>query len=84
VLLAVGREVVSSSVVAAIAVAVAPAYLPDWFLEQQSLIFGLSAIAAVSLAGLHVRDKRAAERVESSPVKARLHERPVVPAMVAS
>ena len=83
VLLAVGREVVSSSIVAAIAVAVAPAYLPDWFLEQQSLIFGLSAIAAVSLAGLHVRDARAAERVASSPVKARVRERTVTPAMVA-
>jgi ABC-type branched-subunit amino acid transport system permease subunit len=84
VLLAVGREVVSSSIVAAVAVAVAPAYLPDWFLEQQSLIFGLSAIAAVSLAGLHVRDRRAADRATSSPVKARLHERAPIPAVAAS
>jgi branched-subunit amino acid ABC-type transport system permease component len=76
VLAVAGRALVPSALVAALALAVAPAYLPDAFLQHQALIFG-SATVAVVVAGtarIRLRSSRVAERLDASPVRARVAE----------
>ncbi len=71
VLTVAGRSLLASSVLAALALAVAPAYLPDGFLQHQALIFGLATVAVVTATGVRIGHGRAAGRRETSPVRAR-------------
>jgi branched-subunit amino acid ABC-type transport system permease component len=76
VLAVAGRRLVSSAVIAAALLAVAPAYVPDSLVAHQALLFGLATVVLISLRGASIRTRtsRAEERLAASPVRARLAE----------
>lgn len=71
-----GRALIPSAIAAAVALAIAPAYLPDAFLQHQALIFGIATVAVVVVGTARVRlgTTRVAERLAASPARARLGE----------
>ena len=77
VLAVAGRRLVPSAVIAAGLLAVAPAYVPDELVAHQALLFGATVVVLLAVRGLTIRPRttRAAERLEKSPVRARLLER---------
>jgi branched-subunit amino acid ABC-type transport system permease component len=76
VLAVAGRRLVPSAVIAAVLLAVAPAYVPDALVAHQALLFGLATVALIAMRGASIRPRttRAAERLATSPVRARLAE----------
>ena len=76
VLAVAGRRLVPSAVIAAVLLAVAPAYVPDALVAHQALLFGLATVALIAVRGASIRPRttRAAERLATSPVRARLAE----------
>lgn len=76
ILFVAGRALVPSAVIAAVALAVAPSYLPDGLLEHQALLFGVGTVAVIVMGSLRIRARstRSGERIERSPVRARLSE----------
>ena len=77
VLAVAGRRLVPSAVIAAGLLAVAPAYVPDELVAHQALLFGATIVVLLAVRGMTIRPRstRAAERLEGSPVHARLLER---------
>ncbi len=77
VLAVAGRRLVPSAVIAAVLLAVAPAYVPDALVAHQALLFGAATVVLVAVRGMTIRPRstRAAERLDGSPVHARLLER---------
>jgi branched-subunit amino acid ABC-type transport system permease component len=80
VLAVAGRRLVPSAVIAAGLLAVAPAYIPDELVAHQALLFGATIVVLLAVRGMTIRPRttRPAERLESSPVHARLAERGVL------
>jgi ABC-type branched-subunit amino acid transport system permease subunit len=80
VLAVAGRGLVPSAVIAAGLLAVAPAYVPDELVAHQALLFGATVVVLLAARGMTIRPRttRAAERLEGSPVHARLVERGVL------
>ena len=74
VLAVAGRALVPSAVIAAAALAVAPAYLPDAFVRHQALLFGVATVAVVVGTHIRVRAPGAVDRLARGPVRARLVE----------
>ncbi|MBA3652834.1 MAG: ABC transporter permease [Actinobacteria bacterium] len=71
-----GRALIPSAIVAAVALAVAPAYLPNAFVEYQGLIFGFTTVVLVLATTVRVnaRSTRVVARLGANPVRARLVE----------
>ncbi|MGH9037718.1 MAG: ABC transporter permease subunit [Acidimicrobiia bacterium] len=66
-----GARVLPGAFLAAALLVLVPSYLPDAFLEYQTLMFGLLALVAARLRLVDWRAQRQAERVERSPVRER-------------
>jgi ABC-type branched-subunit amino acid transport system permease subunit len=77
VLAVAGRRLVPSAIIAAGLLAVAPAYVPDELVAHQALLFGATIVVLLAVRGMTIRPRstRAAERLDGSPVHARLVER---------
>ena len=77
VLAVAGRRLVPSAIIAAGLLAVAPAYVPDELVAHQALLFGATVVVLLAVRGMTIRPRstRAAERLDGSPVHARLVER---------
>ncbi|HZI38060.1 MAG TPA: ABC transporter permease [Acidimicrobiia bacterium] len=77
VLAVAGRRLVPSAIIAAGLLAVAPAYVPDELVAHQALLFGATIVVLLAVRGMTIRPRstRAAERLDGSPVHARLLER---------
>jgi branched-subunit amino acid ABC-type transport system permease component len=77
VLAVAGRRLVPSAVIAAGLLAVAPAYVPDDLVAHTALLFGATVVVLLAVRGMTIRPRstRAAERLDGSPVRARLLER---------
>lgn len=73
VLAVAGRALIPSAIIAALALAVAPAYLPDAFVEHQALLFGAATVAVVVAGTTRLRplSPRTASRLGTSPARAR-------------
>lgn len=78
VLAVAGRALIPSALVAAAAVAVLPAYLPDSVVEHQGLLFGVAAVFIVvgRTATVRVATARTIQRLGHSPAQARLTTTP--------
>jgi ABC-type branched-subunit amino acid transport system permease subunit len=66
-----GPRVLPAAFVAAALLVLLPSYLPDVFLEYQTLMFGALALVAARLNLVDWRAQRRSERVERSPVRER-------------
>jgi ABC-type branched-subunit amino acid transport system permease subunit len=66
-----GARVLPGAFLAAALLVLVPSYLPDAFLEYQTLMFGLLALVAARLRLVDWRAQRQAGRVERSPVRER-------------
>jgi branched-subunit amino acid ABC-type transport system permease component len=72
-----GSGLVSSPLLAALAVAVVPAYLPDAWVRYEPIAFGAAAaLAAVALDHTYALGRRGAGRLRRSPVLTRVVPRP--------
>lgn len=69
-----GTRPMASAYLAAAFLAISPAYLPDWFADYQTMLFGALAIAAALLSdgGPRVDLRAALERRALSPVRERM------------